>query len=420
LENKFPIESSGERIFVLFDIPGVGKSSLIYHISIQNNCYYLKIHAKSDILKHFIDFNLSGYVTENQLTNYLKICILRSLNCVIKYIWDIISNSNNLNDEINREFIIFNGSFKIKKDYSDSVSSKFQGLNIDNFEDIKKILKNSIENLQTEILKKTKKDKFVIHFEECDGLSVSNKFKRIECKKRDTTKFKVTNEIMNNYLLISISSICYDLSSFDIKIAFTGTNSLTSRIIIIDSGTKSFIHSTMSQLNFGIISKILKHYTNITDNILEQNKEVFLKLNGPFRNIQWFLFSLSKKKNINVKDLENFIDEEVFKLYYINTCIKSDFDNLIHSLNKLLFLFCFNSISKVFIENKDKSIKIENFDSKMIDLDIFELSRQGFCQIIYDDNNLTILQPFYFMCKLWQTVFSCLRKYSSKRTNFGL
>jgi len=306
-----------ERLYVLFDYPGMGKTTTIFNAAKDTNSLYVQIPMASSLMIDGIQDTVKKSMAQYRIFSEEK------LISVIKNVcWRAIL----------RIFEIVH--FELVKDKQKIIFIiKGNGIAEINHQEIEIQLKNYVNS----ILESSGKQKIVLHFDECQKWTTPQAFQR----QQNQSANSLLAADIHNYYMIGLSNVLIKLPRC-VFVALSGTNVGTERRIRVDSGIKLYVNSKLAYTNASILLHIFKNFCNIglSDQVLLAE---FKKLEGPFRIFYYFmrfLYDEHKKaliKDINLQIIREFIEKSYS--YWKNGDLFAQFSN-----NNLNFDQCLKEI----------------------------------------------------------------------------
>jgi hypothetical protein len=308
-----------ERLYVLFDYPGMGKTTTIFNATKETNSLYVQIPMASSLMINGIQETVEQSMAQYRIFSEEKLISIIQDVCwrAVVRIFEIV-HLELVKDKQKTIFII-----------------KGNGIAEINHEETEIQLKNYVNS----ILESSGKQKIVLHFDECQRWTTSQAFQRQKNKSANS----LLHTDIRNYYMIGLSTVVIKLPR-NIFVALSGTNIGTEKRVRVDSGIKLYVNSKLAYTNANILLHILKNFCNIdlSDQVLLAE---FKKLEGPFRIFYYFMRFLYDKymkassKNLNLQIIREFIEKSY--CYWKNEDLFAQFSNnnlnFDQSLQEILF-----------------------------------------------------------------------------------
>jgi uncharacterized protein len=308
-------EKIEEKLYTLFDYPGMGKTSTIFHASMKTNSLYIQVPLSTSSL---ID-SIEKYVTDSvaQFTafseNFLLEIIENTCKRAIVRIFDSVLSAlrKNANQKV---FIIKDNGLPEVNSYNEELAA-----------------------IMEEIDALCNGKHIVLHFDECQKWKTSQSFKREVNKDADV----LSKQDIKNFYMISMSKTLAKLPR-SIFVALSGTNICIEYTIRVDSSVKTYAHPVLPYSTAEDLLAILKHFCNIVlkdEYLLAELR----KIEGSFRIFFYFLhFLYERYKNATKEILSIEIVKELIEKSYIYWKGNDLFAQI--SSNSLSFEFCLREI----------------------------------------------------------------------------
>jgi hypothetical protein len=397
ISNK--MERIDERLYVLFDYPGLGKTTTIVEASRETNSLYVQVSlpasASISSIEHSIEDQMNQYrlFSENQLLNIIESRFLAGLVAIFQNVYKIVKQNPNI-------FI---------------VQIKENGISDDKPEKMLGIIASQVDS----ILNLCNKTIIVLHFDDCQHWSTPSTFTR----QIDRDALTLLKSDIKNYYMIGLSKAVTRLPR-KVFVALTGTNVSAVQRVRIDSGVKLYGETCLQYSNARILLNILKHFCNIT----LQDKQMLAELKyleGSFRIFQYFLRILyenhgnDKAEILKISNLRNLI-EKTYMEWKNNDLLVQLFNNSLlfeNTLKEILFSALYPNffLGKLVLYNAETK-KITDYREDLIDnslICVANFARNqfpdkwmkyhdiGLVRWKIVDNSYIMEPPFPFLIKLW-------------------
>jgi hypothetical protein len=290
----------------------------------------------------------------------------------------------------------------------------------------------------------------LLHFDECQYFSQSRDFK---CPLNDRATKKYTKQhssYLSNFTLIGFSMFLASLTTIA-RIAMSGTNLSGEKCMPVDSGIKAFTNTSPIYSTIDDIENIMNVYYNVTHIDTKELQKIYMKLVGPFRNLQYFLkhltiYGKSSINDIDFKTLDAAYDS-AYSSFDKNTHIITNC-NIINEMMlcaKYPALFCgkdgyLNVAGELIIYDSKDDLKSQKetqdsqdndqqeheqhqgviaFDVRSISPSWLDLQTQGLARWLFRSGKYCLLLPFPMLERFWNeksTMFFKLKNVNELRT----
>jgi hypothetical protein len=304
-----------EKLYTLFDYPGMGKTCTIFHASMNTNSLYIQLPLSTSCL---ID-SIEKYVRESVpqfapfTENFLLEVIENTCKRAIIRIFEVVLSDLRKN-RMQKVFIVKENGLPEVNSYNEELATIIGEI-------------NALCNGKP----------IVLHFDECQKWKTSQSFKR-EVNK---DALVLSKQDVKNFYMIGLSKIVAKLPR-SIFVALSGTNLSIEYTIRIDSSIKTYVHPALPYSTAKDLLHILKHFCNIMlkDECLLPELE---RIEGSFRIFFYFLHFLYESYKYATKEtLSIEIVKELIEKSYIYWRTNDLFAQI--SSNSLSFNSCLREI----------------------------------------------------------------------------
>jgi uncharacterized protein len=387
-----------DKLYTLFDYPGMGKTTTIFHAAMRTNSLYIQVPLSTSSLIDSIEKHVIESVPQFSpfSENFLLGIIENACKSAIVRIFGVVLS--NLQNDVNQNvFIVKDNGLPQLNSYDEELGSIIE-----------------------KIMNLSGGKPIVLHFDECQKWKTSQSFKREVNKDANV----LSKQDIKNFYMISMSKTLVKLPR-TILVALSGTNVSIEHTIRIDSSVKTFVHPALPYSTAEDLLIILKHFCNI-DLKDEYLLAELTRIEGSFRIFFYFLHFLyesykdASKEVLTIQTVRDLIEKSY--LYWKGTDLFAQISSnslcLETSLREVLFCALYPQLfggDTVLYNPKHNQIREVNEEDEKFDGEYFvsRFQRLHFPEkwMKYQDIGLVrwkafetyfiMEKPFHFLNRLW-------------------